>query len=358
MSRFFQFLLALITTIFTLLLVVNPLPAMEMAGESLSLCYRIIIPSLFPFFVFSRLLIDFGITQQCSRLLSPRTRSLFGVPGSGAAAIILGILSGYPIGAATAVRLYQHGSCTKTEAERLLTFCNNAGPMFILGSVGIGMLHNKQLGVLLYVSHLLSALITGFLFRNHGENYAFSKALPPAEKPNINPAFSLANAINDALNNVLKVCGFVIFFSVVCKLLPWKPPLLHSLLEMTGGLSALIDQSTNIPLLLPVISFLLALSGLSILLQTAGIVLPTGLSMKPVLFGKFTQAIISFLLTWLACNFLPVPHPAFAKPVSQPPLPTISQLLAFVSLEFGVALLSIGLLCLLGFLLPLLQRKK
>ncbi len=358
MKRFSQSFFSLLAVVFTLLLVINPSTAMESAEQALNLCVRIVIPSLFPFFICSRLLIDFGVAQFCSRFLSPWTRKLFGVPGSGATAIILGILSGYPIGAATAVELYEQGTCTKTEAERLLTFCNNAGPMFILGSVGIGMLHDRQFGVLLYLSHLFSALLTGILYRKLGETHTHTRTLPPSPSSTIKPASSFVSAITDAVDNILKVCGFVIFFSVFCGILPWRMPILHALLEMTGGLNALIAQLQNTSYLLPVVSFFLALSGISILLQTAGIVLPSGLSMKPVLFGKFTQAIISFLLTWLACKFLPLSHPAFAGLLSAPPLPTIPQLLSLVVLELVIVLLSTCLLCLVGMVYEKIEQRR
>ena len=58
---------------------------------------------------------------------------------AGAFALAMGITSGYPVGAKVAKDLYNNKLCTKIEAERLLSFTNSSGPLFIIGTVGISM---------------------------------------------------------------------------------------------------------------------------------------------------------------------------------------------------------------------------
>ena len=123
--------LALLCAVLSLML--WPQEAMEAAREGLQLCYNVIIPSLFPFFVLSALVVDLGLAGYVGRALEGLMRPLFHVPGACASAFVLGFVGGYPVGARTALSLYQKGMCTKTEAERLLSFCNNSGPAFILG---------------------------------------------------------------------------------------------------------------------------------------------------------------------------------------------------------------------------------
>ncbi len=348
MTRFLKIILNLCLLYLATVMILMPTPCMTAAVDAISLCLQVVIPSLFPFFVCSRYLVEQGIANLLSRYLSRWMRPLFGVPGSGALAVVLGIVSGYPIGAATIVSLFESGACTKAEAERLLTFCNNSGPLFVLGAVGIGMLHNQKLGVLLYLVHVASALLTGFLFRKMGRKSSSIAALPPSTTPKANPAAAFASAIADAINGLLKVCGFVIFFSVFCAALPTGSPWLHVLLEITGGLHAIASQGMPLTALLPIISFFLALSGVSVLLQTAGIVLPGGLSLRPYLLGKSVQAILAFFLTLFLCRILPISHPVFSGTVPVPPLPTLSQLLALAMVEILVALSVVGLFFLVG----------
>lgn len=62
-------------------------------------------------------------------------RPLFNVPGEGAFPFIMGIISGYPIGAKIVSDFKDNNICTPIECERLLAFTNNSGPLFIVGTV-------------------------------------------------------------------------------------------------------------------------------------------------------------------------------------------------------------------------------
>lgn len=57
--------------------------------------------------------------------------------GSGAFALAMGITSGYPVGAKVASDLYKDKLCSKIEAERLISFTNSSGPLFVIGAIGV-----------------------------------------------------------------------------------------------------------------------------------------------------------------------------------------------------------------------------
>ena len=128
--------------------------AMEAARYSLRLCGEVLIPSLFPFFVLSALIQELGLPSRLGRLTAPGMRRLFGVPGSGCAALILGLMAGYPLGAASVAGLVERGELERGEGERLLGFCNNSGPAFILGAAGAGVFGSARAGLLLYAAHV------------------------------------------------------------------------------------------------------------------------------------------------------------------------------------------------------------
>ena len=92
-------------------------------------------------------------------------RPLFCVPGEGAFAFIMGIISGYPTGAKIVIDFRKQGICTKAEAERLLAFTNNSGPLFIVGTIGISLFANTTTGFLLLITHILACITVGILFR-------------------------------------------------------------------------------------------------------------------------------------------------------------------------------------------------
>lgn len=118
-------------------------------SDGLLLCGRTVLPSLFPFMILSSLFVELDLPRLLSRPLSHLMIPLFRAGGAGASAWVLGLTGGYPIGAKTAAQLYREGQCTKEEACRLLTFCNNCGPAFIVGAVGCGLLQSKRSGLLL-----------------------------------------------------------------------------------------------------------------------------------------------------------------------------------------------------------------
>ena len=137
----------------------------QAARDAMLLCAQTLIPSLFPFFVLSSLLIACGASELLSALLSPLMRPLFGLSGAGAAALALGLCGGYPVGARTAAELVENGALSQEEGERLLAFCNNAGPGFLLGVCGAGVFSSSRAGAALYLTHVAAALCAGLLIR-------------------------------------------------------------------------------------------------------------------------------------------------------------------------------------------------
>ena len=136
-----------------------------------------IIPALFPFFVLSILLNRLGLPGMLGKLFAPFASRLYGISGAGASALLIGLTGGYPLGAAYIADMERQGSITASEGERLLGFCNNSGPAFIIGAVGSGVFGSVKIGLLLYAVHIfadqgrLCKLVQGYwhLFRqrNH-----------------------------------------------------------------------------------------------------------------------------------------------------------------------------------------------
>ena len=85
-------------------------------------------------------------------------------PGEGSYAFIMGIISGYPVGAKIINKFLEDGTCTKLEAERMLAFTNNSGPLFIIGTVGISLFGDTTIGAILFVTHLLACITVGLIF--------------------------------------------------------------------------------------------------------------------------------------------------------------------------------------------------
>lgn len=289
---------------------------MPAVRSALELCVRSLIPSLFPFFVFSALLTQTGFVQTAGALLTPLVRPLFRIGGRGALVFFIGILSGYPTGAKMAADLYREGAVSRTEGRKLLPFCNNSGPLFIIGAVGNGMLKSTKTGVFLYWIHLLSALLVGLCFRFYGEGEKKTAlSLRTAVGSELRGYYrekkraSLSEAVATAVQSTLFICGFIVFFSVISECL--KPLLAHisnetlrlllgSLPEVTSGISEVCASRLAERQKLIFISALLGFGGICVHMQVLGVLSGTDLGMKQYLLGKLLHAGFAATLCALA----------------------------------------------------------
>ena len=114
----------------------------QAAKDGLVLWAEAVVPSLFPFFVASSLLCQTNIILIFGKYFGKLMRPLFNVPGESTIALIIGAISGYPVGAKVVCQLLNQKVINKDEAERLVAFCNNSGPLFIIGTIGIVLYNN------------------------------------------------------------------------------------------------------------------------------------------------------------------------------------------------------------------------
>lgn len=271
--------------------------------EALSLCAHSVVPALFPFLVVTSALLSLGFGELTAPWLAGLMEPLFRVPGAGSAALVLGLVGGYPIGAATAARLHQEGLVSREEGERLLTFCNNSNPVFLISVLGVGVFGSVRTGIWLWLIHVLSALLTGLIFRGHGKAARQPLTGAPAFRTISAPA-ALVEAVGSSLRGMLSVCSFVVFFYVLA-----QP--LAALGGRTGAaLVGVLELFSLTPLLTPdTFGFILAAGmagwgGLSVLCQTAAVLEGSGLRTGPCLRGKAVQGVLSALLAALMAEYV------------------------------------------------------
>ena len=120
---------------------------------------------------------------------------------------------------------------TVTGGKRLLAFCNNSGPAFIIGAVGAGAFGSGKAGLLLYLCHVLSALLTGLFFRQKD----YCREIPPLQLDSVYISQALSEAVKQAMGALLNVCGFVMCFTV-----------LVGLLDAGGAFSLLCGQLSSV----------------------------------------------------------------------------------------------------------------
>lgn len=323
--------------IFVLCLLIFSKTAVAAASRGLRLWFDIVFPSLFPFFVASEVLNATGFAKAAGILLEPVMRPVFNVPGCGSLALLMGVASGYPTGAKITCDLRMKGAVSRTEAERLLAFTNNSGPLFITGAVATGMYGAPALGFFLLACHITACLTVGVLFRFYrrgretpvkardGRILArFRKELRyPSDTVNTNAATLFGDAVRNSISLILAIGGFIILFSVIINLLlesgvigstasllaivlsPLNvdkgtiTAILSGFFEITTG-SSLTSSLMGVPLTLQLsaASFIIGWAGLSVHSQVLSITGRTDISIKPYLFGKLLQGIFAAVYTW------------------------------------------------------------
>ena len=331
----------LIFMLFTISLVVFSASNLEAVKNGLFLWTNSVIPSLFPFFVATELLIHTNFIFILGRLLNKIMRPVFNVSGEGAFALIMGLISGYPVGAKIATDFRKQNVCSKVECERLLSFTNNSGPLFIVGTVGISMYHSSTIGILLFLSHFLGSLCVGFVFKFwkskeiHIDDKKYIKNINFNSKEKQTTSLSnlgevISSSITSSIKTIVIIGGFIVLFSCVISILKssgiihilsnlinpllsvfninteFSSGFIYGIIEVTNGVnyvSNILIKDLSINLILT--SFLLGLGGISILLQVLSITSTSDLSIKPYIYGKLLHGIFASIFTFILILLFP-----------------------------------------------------
>ena len=214
-----KYMISIFVILFLIMLMIYSQKNIMAAKYGLSLWANSVVPSLFPFFVATEILCHTQIINSLGKILEKPIHKIFHVPGEGAFAIVMGTICGYPSGAKIVANLKSQDILSIEEAERLIAFSNNSGPLFILGTVGISMLDSSKLGYILLISHILSCLLVGIVFRNwkYNKNHLVNRKVLIQEKKYNNNEIGaiLSSSIQNSIVTILNIGGFIVLFSVI-----------------------------------------------------------------------------------------------------------------------------------------------
>ena len=334
---------ALIAVMLTIGMVQYPKEAFEASLSGMAVWWNIVFPALLPFFVFAQILIGLGVVHFLGVLLEPVMRPVFNVPGEGSFVMAMGLASGFPLGAVLTSKLRQQKMCSKTEAERLLSFVNTADPLFMFGAVAVGMLHAPQTGLIIAIAHYLSAITVGLIMRfyrtgydKHEKDYTkkrptkklFSQALSSlvhARQQDGRPFGQiLGDSVRDSISTLMLIGGFIMLFSVIITMLQkvsiagfitgiiiffleianmdpaLAPAFFSGILEVDLGcqLAGLL-KDVSMEQKIIAVSAIIAFSGLSVHAQVASIISPTDMSIVPYSLARILHAFLAALYAML-----------------------------------------------------------
>lgn len=311
-TNFLSVAVSLCTALAMIFLLAFPALGTGAATKGLNLWAQKVVPTLFPFFFLSSLLVNLGKVQKIAPTLSPVTRKLFRTGGESALIYAISVFSGYPVGSKMIADFVERGLMEKEEGVRASAFCSTAGPLFIVGSVGTGMFGSPSLGAKMLLCHLLGGLLAGVCFRGRG-NFTPRKR-PLSSTKSTNPLY---DSVYSAVISTLMVGGFICAFSVIGELLfisgiatpivkffsliflrangteHLAKGLIVGLLECTGG-SAILSNAGATPLATSLSCAVISFGGLCVFAQSVAHLKRAGLPVKTHFFAKLLHALFSF----------------------------------------------------------------
>lgn len=270
------------------------------AQNGLALCINAVIPSLLPFMLVSSCVIKSNFSRPLGAFLSKILSPLTGISPSGCVCFVTGLLGGYGTGARAVYESYNEKQISKEEAERLLAFCNNAGPLFIMATVGIGFFSSKSIGMLLFFIQAVTALICARVLAGGfgGKKLKVSEEWNYYKKNKPSAGELICTSAIESGGAIINACVFVITFSAILEILPFgEYSFLAGILEVTRGTAELSRQGTRA---LPLISALLSWGGMSVHFQASALC-QGKFSTKIYYAGKILASIVAYLLTKAVC---------------------------------------------------------
>ena len=198
-------------------LLIFPTAAATGARNGIGYCLQILVPSLYPFMVLSVFVVKSGLSEKIGKLFEAPARSVLKLPGSTAATILMSMIGGYPTGARSVAALYEIGSINEKQAARMLCFCVNSGPAFVISAVGAGFLKSQQAGIILFASQILACIILSLICGINEKKEPASK--PMRKTASQKAANALIASVNDAARAMIAMCCFVVLFAALLNLL-------------------------------------------------------------------------------------------------------------------------------------------
>jgi len=292
--------------------------------ESVTFSFQIwknnIFPSLFPFFVLSEILMNYGFIELIGELLKPIMIRCFKTSSNSAFILVMSIISGFPSNAKYTRELLIQGLIDENEATKILMFTCFSNPLFILGTVSLLFLNNKEVGLLILICHYVSNFIIGFLFRNYyptnekNTKVSLEKAISLMHQKRLSNQKSfgqiLSTALNHSIETLLLILGTVTTFLVITTIIDnnlslnsYYQSILNGFVEMTQGLKYI--SILNIPLKLKSIlsTMILSFGGLSVHMQVASIISYTKIQYFPFLVARVLHATIASFLVFILFDF-------------------------------------------------------
>ena len=305
-NRLIDYTAVVLILMFIGFLMLKPETCKNGIAYGILLCGRVIIPSLFPFTMCVLFILRSGVLNRFS-FLNGATQRLFGIPFRLFSVFLLSAIGGYPVGAKLLNEAVQIKAVTQETAERMLYYCINAGPAFVVSAVGAGILGSVKLGYVLFLSNFFATFIMA-LFSGR---FIKEKGAVGSNSVRVNAADNFVESTAQAAESVLGICGFVILFSGINSYIN----LLSTEFELLKIFSFLFEVTNAVTLTQNIflISFLLGFGGISVWCQVLAVSKNIKINYIKFIFFRILHGTLSLLLTFLIIRIFGVAVPTLSN---------------------------------------------
>ena len=262
---------------------------------------KYLLPSLFPFFIISDILINYNINYYIPKKIKNIFKKTFNITDNMFTIVTLSLLGGFPSCARNINTMYKEKSITKEEANHLLLFSHFSNPVFIL--ITIPLILNINNSYIILISHYISSLIIAFLIK---KKFHHKESILINNTNKLNFGKILIDSINKSVDSLLTICGITVVFYLVSTIIvdilkidSYSTILIKGLFEITSGIEAL--KISNISQLYKTIiaTCFLSFGGFGVHLQTKSYLIETDADYKYFLIGRIYQTIISGIICFI-----------------------------------------------------------
>ena len=308
----FTIIITLLITIINIFLNSNTLN--QTITFSSNLFLKNIMPSLFPMFIISSILVEIDIPKVLGNIFKKPMNILFKTKGEGAFIFFMSMITGFPSSAKYINDLLNKKQINTKDAQKILMFSFFSNPLFIVNTVGIMFLKSQKIGIMLLISHILGNIIIGIIFKNYNQTKSIQNTKINNLKylntkiNNTNLFKVLITSIKTSIETLINIFGIITFFLIIINILFKTKNIitipLIGILEMTSGLKYLSISNIDYNIKVLLSMFLISFGGFSVHFQIMSILHKKKVKYLPFLISRIIHGIISVLILITIIYFL------------------------------------------------------
>ena len=285
-------------------MIIYPEVTADSAVNSINVCISAIIPSMFAFMVLTGYICDSGLYRVIFRPVLWLMRRIIKADDRIISVFLMSMIGGYPVG----VKLLKETIAQNKNYPAIIgisrdsaMFCYCISPTFALIMLGNGVFGSTEAGAVIYISDVLSCIITGAVVSRacrlkSGIGAGTAKG-------------SLIGAVNSASRALFVVCTVIIAFNTALNCVTAFLGDIGITLptELIGAfeISNLLRLQSPDASFIPIAAAISSMGGICVLLQCAAIV-KGAFPVKRFIIARLPCALLSGLISWMLLQFLDI----------------------------------------------------